>query len=338
MKLTKPTSAKKGDSIYIISPSAGILPFVEKRSKRATQYLESLGFKVVIATNANKNMGYVSASIEDRVADIHAAFMDDKCSIIMAAIGGNHSNQLLQSLDYELIKKHPKIFVGYSDNTVLHLALATQANLQTFYGPCFLNQFGEYPKVLSYTLNYFKSVIIKNQRSIEIMPSQEWTDEILDWSTEDDSKRPRVLLKNNGFEWWKEGKGEGWALPGALPSLNHLIGTKYFPKTEGAILMIDIPEGHTMFEGQDVPEVDAWLTDIDNAGIMANINGLVICRPYKYTPEMVSQLKEVVLRIVKKYNFPVLFNVDFGHTDPMITIPIGAKMSLNSDLKRFFVL
>ena len=337
MKLNVPAPAKKGDRVYIISPSAVILPFTENRTKRAIQHLETLGFEVVIAPNANKNMGYVSASIKDRVADIHAAFLDDKCSIIMAAIGGNHSNQLLSSLDYELIKKHPKIFVGYSDNTVLHLALATQANLQTFYGPCFLNQFGEYPEVLSYTLKHFESVIMRDQEPYEIKPSEKYTDEILDWFKGDDSQRSRVLQKNAGFEWWKKCEAEGWALPGALPSINHLIGTKYLPKVDGAILLIDIPEGHTMYEGQEVSGVDAWLTDIDNADIMSKLNGLVICRPYKYTPEMVAQLKEVVLRITDKYEFPILFNVDFGHTDPMITIPIGARMSLNSKLKRFYI-
>lgn len=195
MNLRKPPAAGKGDIIRIISPSAGIMPFVQERVKRSAQNLTSVGFKVLIADNAGKNNNYVSGSIEERVLDIHTAFNDDKCSIIMAAIGGNHSNQLINHLDYNLIRKNPKTFIGYSDNTILHYALATKANLQTFYGPCFLNQFGEFPEVLPYTLDYFKKAIIEQAQEINVLPSKEYTDEVLDWFRNEDSKRKRNMKK-----------------------------------------------------------------------------------------------------------------------------------------------
>ena len=116
MNPTKPRPIKAGDTAYIISPSAGIFPFAEGRVKRAKQHLEKLGLTVKIAANAAKNSGYVSSSVSDRVHDIHEAFRDDNCSLIMAAIGGNHSNQLIPHFDYELIKSNPKTFIGYSPN------------------------------------------------------------------------------------------------------------------------------------------------------------------------------------------------------------------------------
>lgn len=338
MNLSIPKRAKAGDVVYVISPSAGLLPFVKKRAERGIRHLEELGFTVKLATNASKNAGYISASPQDRVSDIHEAFLDDRCSMIIAAIGGNHSNQLLPLLDYELIRNNPKIFVGYSDNTVLHMAMFTQSNLQTYYGPCMLNQFGEYPEVLPYTLNHFKSVIMQGNSTFDINPSEHWTDEVLDWTKNQDANRPRELSVNSGYDWWKPGEARGWALPGALPSINHILCTKYFPDPKGAILMIDLPEGSDMFEGMPISDVDSWLTDLDNSEILSKINGMVICRPYKYTAEMVGELKDVILRILNKYDFPVLYNADFGHTDPMITIPIGATIRLDSKSKRFSLL
>jgi muramoyltetrapeptide carboxypeptidase len=329
MQLTQPPKPNKGDIVYIVSPSAGILPFTQARTQRGIQHLEALGFKVKVAPHADKNNGYISASVDERVADLHTAFADPACSIIMASIGGDHSNQLISHLDYELIRNNPKTFIGYSDNTVLHYALATQAQLQTYYGPCFLNQFGEYPKVIPYTLDHFKKAVLEQQTDLTIEASQQYTDEILDWFSGEDATRPRTQIKNPGYVWWRSGEAKGWALPATIPSINHLLGTAYMPDPTGAILMIDIPEGHTMFEGLSVADMDAWLTDLDNNGVLSKLNGLILSRPYKYTNEMINELRTVVLRLTKAYDYPIITNVNLGHTDPVATIPIGATIRLD---------
>ncbi len=124
----------------------------------------------------------------------------------------------------------------------------------------------------------------------KITASEKYTDEVLDWFKNEDAMRPRKLSKNKGFVWWKKGNTEGHVLPGAIPSLNHLLGTKYFPDPKNTILFLDIPEGHSMHEGQTIADVDTWLTDLDNAGVLRVLNGLVICRPYKYTTDMILEL------------------------------------------------
>lgn len=332
MTLIVPPPIKKGDVAYIISPSSGIMPFAQQRVERAISNLSKLGVEVKIAPHASKNSGYVSAGIEDRVSDIHAAFLDKKCSLIIASIGGNHSNQLINRLDYKLIKNNPKTFVGYSDNTVLHLALLSQAQLQTYYGPCFLNQFGEFPEVQEYTLDSFKRIVLEKDYEHIIKPSEFYTDEVLDWFKNEDSTRARKMRRASGWAWWREGIATGWALPAAIPSINHVVGSKYMPDIDGAILMLDIPEGDSMHEGMSIADVDAWLTDLLNVGIFEKIKGLIIGRPYKYKDEMISQLKDVVLRVTATTTFPIMFNADFGHTDPMFTIPIGSKISMESKI------
>lgn len=338
MKLLIPPTPRKGDTIRIISPSAGIFPFVPERVQRATAALESVGFRVKIATYANKNVGYVSGTIDERVSDIHESFNDVSCSIIMAAIGGNHANQLIGKLDYGLIRKNPKVFVGYSDNTVLHCAMATQANLQTYYGPCLINQFGEYPKPFQYTLKCFLSAVLKQSPKMLIEASDVYTDEVLDWFKKDDMTRPRNMQKAPGFIWWREGESSGWAYPFTVPSINHILGTKYVPDPTGSILMIDIPEGHSMYEGLSDADFDAYMTDLELAGMFAECRGIIVSIPYKYTKEMLASIKEIILRLTTRVQCPVLSNVNFGHTDPVITIPIGARIELSSNIPDSFMI
>ena len=123
----------------VVSPSFGAAGAWPHRTERGTAYLGSLGLKVRLMPNAALNEGWASASPEARTADLHAAFADDEVAVVLASIGGNHSNQLLPLLDFELIREHPKVFQGYSDMTVLHWAIAKHAGLVTFYGPALVS-------------------------------------------------------------------------------------------------------------------------------------------------------------------------------------------------------
>lgn len=114
-------------------------------------YLESLGLKARLMPNAAGSARWVSGSPKQRVADIHAAFLDDDVRVVLASIGGNRSDQLLPYLDFDLIAAHPKIVQGYSDTTVLLWAIASRAGIRTFHGPALTLELAEYPAVLPLT-------------------------------------------------------------------------------------------------------------------------------------------------------------------------------------------
>lgn len=336
MIYTNPTKLKRGDLISIVSPSAGLAPFAMHRIIAGKKSLEDLGFKVKVEKNALKNNGYVSGTIKERVADLHSAFKDKKVKAIICTIGGNHSNQLLKYLDWDLIKKNPKIFLGYSDISVLHCAIYKKTNLRTFYGPCLIPEFGEYPKIPSYTKEYFEKALVYGEID-DIKKSKEWTDEFLDWFKKEDLTRARKVIHNDGFIWWKKGKTIGEIWGGCIPSLNHLLGTEYWCDLKNKILFIDLPEGHNPSENLPISNLDACLADMYNVGVFSQIKGLVIGRPYGYrnSAKKLSLLKEVVMNYTKNTNYPILFNADIGHTSPMITIPFGAKIELDSKKNKF---
>lgn len=333
MSLIIPENLRKGDTIGFVSPSSGVSPLVLHRIQGARKLFKDLGYKVKIAKNALKNIGYVSATIKERIDDIHSMFLDSEVKMIMCTIGGNNSNQLLKYLDYKLIRNNPKIFMGYSDITVLHFAIQSQAGLATYYGPCAMTQFGEFPRILDYTFKYFSyEVVAKEYRdSYAIEASKEWTEEFRDWFKKEDLERPRILKENNGYEWLSEGIAEGPALGGAILSINHLAGTKYWLDPKDTIYFLDILKADELNEGA----VDSFLTDLDNLGLFDSVKGLIISRPAGYSPEETIRLKEIVMRYIRGKKCPILFNANIGHTDPIFTIRYGRVVRLDSFRNEF---
>lgn len=339
MNLIIPDRLKKGDTLGIVSPSAGLAPFAMHRIDNAVKYFQDMGYKVIIGTNALKNEGYVSASINDRVEDIHSMFLNPEVKAIICTIGGNNSNQLLPYIDFALIKNNPKIFIGYSDISVLHFAIQSQSNLATYFGPCVMTQFGEYPKPLPYTLDSFiQQLCNSDAKTINIKQSELWTDETPNWFEKKDLDGKRKQIENTGYEWLKKGKSSGTAWGGTIPSINYLLGTKYWVKPKNSIFFLDIPEGKDINSGLGLSEVDAYLTNLDNAGIFDEVKGIIVGRPYRYTLEEHNKLKEIILRITDKYDFPILYNANIGHVDPIITLRYGQKIEINSNKNYFSLL
>lgn len=331
MALTIPPRLKKGDTIGLISPSAGLAPFAMHRIEKAKKSLEEMGYQVKIGQNALKNNGYVSAPAKLRAKDFNDMFENKNISLIMCTIGGDHANQILKYLDFNQIRKNPKAFIGYSDTTVLHYALFTQANLATYYGPAAMTQFGENPTVFEYTREHFNKALTDHRSGvINFVPSLVWTEESLDWFQKKDLERPRKMKRNPGYRWLRGGISEGEIIGGAIPSINHLAGTKYWINPKAKILFIDIPEGSNFNESLPISNIDSFFADLDNLGVFKDIKGLVVGRPFNMKPEDQAKFENIVSEYSKEGDYPILLGVDLGHTDPMITIRYGAKVKLDS--------
>ena len=124
---------------------------------------------------------------------------------------------------------------------------------------------------------------------------------------------------------------------GCLPSMLQLAGTKYFPSYRGCILLLENPEGEVFNGPLPYEQTRSLMADLVNLGIFEEIIGLVIGRPYKYDDEQKEDFKQMVLDQCRQSIFPILFNVDIGHTDPMLTIPLNALASLNSERDEFAI-
>jgi len=327
--LIKPKKLEKGDTIGIIAPSAGL--YFPHRLDNAIKFLEAQGYIVKEFPCTRKNNGWESAPAENRAKEIMDAFKDKEVKAIIALIGGTVATQTLKYLDFEKIKQNPKIFCGYSDNSILHYAFYTRSNLTTFYGPCIITQFGEYPEPLKHTLDHFNKALTSSSPIGIVKPSESWTDEFLDWSKKLDLTRPRKLKENKGFEWLRKGKTKGKIMGGCLTSIVHLPGTIYWPDYKDKILFLELPEGQKFDEGEPLPYIDWYLSQLEILGVFGQIKGLIFGRPFRYSEEDTNILKKKLIERTKDYDFPILFGADIGHSDPQITIPLGVEVLIDSE-------
>lgn len=319
-------------TVAVVSPSFGAAGAWPHRLERGTAYLASFGLRVRVMPNAARNEGWASAPAEARADDIHAAFEDDEVGVVLCSIGGNHSNQVLPHLDFELIGSHPKVFQGYSDITVLHWAMLGRTGVATFYGPALVSEMGEVPAPLPYTDRWLRAAWFRAE-PLRYEPAAEWTEEFLDWDAGADV-RPRATKPSPGWRTIRPGTAEGPVVGGCLETVCwHLLGSDYWLSPEGAILFLETSE-----EAPSPAHVDAYLTDLELAGAFDACAALVVGRPMGYSDEDVETLWRVVEERTAAAAIPVLGGFDCGHTDPMVTLPLGVTARLDAGARTFEVL
>jgi muramoyltetrapeptide carboxypeptidase len=321
-------------AVALVSPSFGALAAWPHRLERGRSYLESLGLAVKVMPNAaqqDPDRPWVSGSPEARADDLHRAFEDDDVGVVLCSIGGNHSNQVLPHLDFDLIASHPKVFQGYSDMSVLHWALLGRAGLATFYGPALTPEMGEFPAPLAYTDRWLRAAWFRTE-PLRYRPAEEWTEEFLDWDAGADV-RPRAAQASPGWRTIRGGRAEGPVLGGCLETVCwHLFGSDYWLPSDGTILFLETSE-----EAPSPAHVDGYLTDLELAGVFDACSALVVGRPMGYADEDVETLWRVVEARTEAAGIPVLAGFDCGHTDPMVTLPLGVAASLDADAQTFEV-
>lgn len=323
-----PEKLKKGDEIRIIAPSRNINILNEETINIAKNTLEDMGFKVTLAKNIynTEYEEYGCSSIEDRIEDLHDAFKDKNVKAILTVIGGFNVNQILDYIDYDLIKNNPKIICGYSDITALLEAITTKTGLVTYYGPHF-STFG-IKLGNEYTIDYFKKVLLENNE-VEVNASDKWSNDL--WFLD---QNKREFENNNGLEVINYGSGTGTIIGGNLCTLNLLQGTSYMPKANDIILFIeDDGENHETFTKTFDRDIESLLQCLGKE----NIKGIVVGRAEKNCQMNYDKWKMIFATKKELKDIPIVINVDFGHTNPMMTIPLGGTANVNVTKERISI-
>ena len=321
MQKVFPKRLEPGDEIRVIAPATGIKILSDECLAIAKQRFEAMGFKVGFGKNTTKENWDMcgSTSIENRIEDLHQAFADKNVKAIFTAIGGNNSNQLLDYIDYGLIAKNPKILCGFSDITALLDAIYAKTGLVTFSGPHF-SSLGML-KGIGYTIeNMCKMLIEKGENKLH--PSPEWSDDL--WFLDQNN---RVFIKNEGYWKLQEGEAEGVLIGGNLCTFNLLLGTPYRPAFDkDTILFIEDTENC------DIAEFTRNFQAIIHQPDFVNIKAVLIGRFQKKSEVTREKLEFMVNRLAKKLKgLPIIANLDFGHSTPLLTIPVGGIATINSE-------
>lgn len=275
-----------------------------------------MGLNVVFGKNIAETDAFHSSSIKSRLEDLHWAFADPQIKAIFTAIGGFNSNQLLPYIDWETIKNNPKIFCGYSDITALNNAICTKTGLVTYSGPHF-STFGQ-KLFFDYTLSYFKKCLLADG-PIDVVASNEWSDDL--WYLDQTDRNP---IKNDGYYMINPGQATGTILGGNVATLRGLQGTQYFPDLKDTILFLED-------DYESAPHhFDRDLQSLILANDFTKVRGIVFGRFQKSSKMSRSLMSKIVAGKKELRDIPIIADVDFGHTSPIITFPIGGKAHLSA--------
>ena len=316
MKLLYPSPLQSGDTIMVIAPSSPSTYIHENVMQVAKQRFEELGLKVVFAPNFHSDL-FISTpeSIQNRVDDIHTAFADKTVKGIFTILGGYHSNQLLDSLDFDLIKNNPKVFCGFSDITALNNAILAQTGLVTFCGPHY-SSFGMLHG-FDFTMDAFKKAIMRED-DFDISVSTEWSDD--PWYRDQEN---RTFIKNAGAVVMHDGTAHGHLIGGNLSTFALLQGTKYMPADFDDIILF-IEDDSESSEETTIRQLNGILMQ----DFAHKIRGILVGRFQKSTNPDIKKIYQTIQNHMP--NVPVIINLDFGHTTPLLTIPTGAYCKMNA--------
>jgi muramoyltetrapeptide carboxypeptidase len=296
----KPKALKEGSTIGLVAPSSPVR--IEDGVKRSIAALEAQGFKVVQGESCNKKQGYLSGSDEVRARDINNMFKDKSIEGVFCIKGGYGTPRILDKLDYKVIKKNPKLFIGYSDITAIHIALNQKCDLVTLHGPMaasdMIGDFDDFSRN-----SYLKAITstealgkLNNPKGIPI----------------------KTLVK---------GKAAGKIVGGNLSLIAATIGTPYEIDTKGKLILIEDIEEYTY-------SVDRMLTQLRLSGKFQDCEGIILgdfrdCQPqYEGSDQTLIEVFEDIIVETEK---PTIYNFMVGHCNSKITVPLGVEAVLDAE-------
>lgn len=301
MTILKPPRLRRGDVIGLISPASTPLP--PEKIEKGARYLEGLGYRVKLGRHVAAQHGYFAGADKQRLADLNAMLNDAQVKAIFAIRGGYGSPRLLPFVDYRAARRSPKIIVGFSDLTALQLALYRRTSLVTFSGPLPGVEFWRKPD--PYTEEHFWRLLTSSRR-IGPLPNPD-----------SEPLRTRIL-----------GCAEGRLLGGNLSLLVSNLGTRFSPDYRDSILVLEEVQ-------EDFHRVDRMFTQLRNAGILEQINGLVLgqftrCKPNDPTKPHLK-LPEIFDEVLSWVTAPTVEGFQHGHVPRKLTLPIGLCARLDAN-------
>lgn len=313
-----PPRLSRGSHLRILAPARSLQHIAPRVRAAADERLRGLGFALSFGHHVEEKDEFNSTSVAHRVADLHAAWEDPAVQGMLTVIGGYNSNQLLRSIDYRLLERNPKVFCGYSDITALHLAIHAKTGHITYYGPHYSN-FGDVEGA-DYSVESFLQTTTTAD-PFEVSPSRSWSEDA--WFLP--APVPRHFPPNPGPRVLQPGKAEGVLLGGNLCTVNLLQGTEYLPDLAGALVFVeDVGEAATP------PYFDRNLQSLLHQKGGDQIAGLLIGRFQSQANMTDSLLEKIVASKPELEGIPVVSGFDFGHTTPMMTLPMGGRGSVEA--------
>jgi muramoyltetrapeptide carboxypeptidase len=302
-KLIKPKRLRAGDTVGIIAPSSGVS---DEELAKAVRNMTDLGLKTKLGKSVGQVNGFLAGTDKERLDDLHRAFADKTIDAIWCVRGGYGATRFLPNIDYDLIRKNPKIFIGYSDITALHTAIYQNCNLVTFHGPVAASTFSDYAK--KHVVNLLMNPTTPYK--IELSP--------------DNVAKESSLFKT---EIITKGKAKGKLIGGNLSLLTAMAGTPFgLRNLKGKLLFIEDV-------GEKPYRLDRMFVQLRQSIDLKKSAGIVLgvfaeCD----APDDKSQtVIDVVRDQLGNLGIPVIYGLSFGHIRDQCTLPVGIEAELDTE-------
>ncbi|MEM1320591.1 MAG: LD-carboxypeptidase [Bacteroidota bacterium] len=297
-RLLKPKALKPGDTVGLVAPGSAA---TEEQFQKSLSQLQSLGLQVRYTDNILARRGYLAGEDQQRLDDLHQFFADSSIQGIWCMRGGYGSARLLDRIDYKLIRKNPKVLIGYSDITALLQAIHIKTGLVGFHGPVAVSDFNEY------TVQQLNALLMSPQRPYRL-PYPE------------DQGREEVYTIRSG-------KARGRLIGGNLSLLTALVGTPYQWKVKGKILFIEDV-------GEKPYRIDRMLTQLLQSAPLEKAAGIalgVFANCEAKPGDSSLRLSETLQDRLAQLGIPVVYGLPFGHISQQCTLPLGIEAELDAD-------
>jgi muramoyltetrapeptide carboxypeptidase len=288
-----PKALQKGSLIGIVCVAAPEGKLFPDRMAAGVRKIESLGFRVRIAPHAMQQDGYMAAAPSVVAKELTELLTDPECDAVICAGGGITSNSILPYLDFEQLGRRPKILAGASNPTTLLNAVSHYSRFLTFHGPSIIWDYGD-PEQPPASVSNFLSIVQDGGTSLAPLT-----------------------------QWLRPGEAEGRLVGGNLSSLVHLVGTRFEPVWEGAVLFWEEV-------GEDAAHIAARLTQLQQADVLGQLRGMIVGELVDCPDTEGVGVLDVVKSLCAGYSFPIAAGLPFGHTSLKFTLPIGARVRMSS--------
>ncbi|MCZ7557668.1 MAG: LD-carboxypeptidase [Bacteroidia bacterium] len=290
-----PRQLRQGDLIGIVSPASP--PHDVARIARGIRYVLSRGFRVCLGSGVGLKTGYLAGPDCTRRMDLESMFADEQVRAILCTRGGYGAARLLDGLDWDIPRRYPKIFAGFSDITALNMALFAKSGLMSFAGPMVAADFADEVSPIAEAAFWSMMMEVQSQRKLEL---------------------------GGAVRTMRAGKAEGPLLGGNLSVFCSLIGTPYLPSCKGAILFFEDT-------GEAVYRIDRMMLQLRHSGVLAAAAGILL-GSFTAIPETVNNrlLEDVLEEYILPLNIPTLTGIPFGHIRDKITLPMGAWVAMDA--------
>lgn len=324
--MIKPHKLKKGDKVALISLSGGLggEELFRHRVELGKKRLEEVfGLEVVFTPNALKGCEFLSANPKAKAEDLIWALKDDSIKGIISIIGGMDSYKILPYLDLDVIAKHPKIFCGFSDSTSVHF-MFYKAGVQSFYGPSVMCQFAENVAMHEYSKNAIFSALFED-KPYQITSSCTWCGCTLGWEKESNNYISRPMQDElHGLEFLQGKSTQGALIGGCIDVFSDVYKAGLFEDIDWSdkILFIE-----TSDEFPTPEQYREYLLTLKQYGVFDKINGIIVGKPKE--EKYYQEYKEILVDILQEYDITIVYNVNFGHDDPITVLPYGAILKID---------